>query len=441
MSQPTFSAPPYIDRRLDFWKSCLLFVLFAILLLGALFGRQLPTSTRLVLVETPRALPTLRPDILVTLAPTQTPIPFDEPPLVRLGEANAAQAEAVTATAIVATNAFETATTSAASAQIDETATPTAMNSAEVAGVAPVSATATFFPTATFLPTSTLTPTSIPPTPIAPTPIAPTPIAPTSTAITHSTIPFAMPTATEAVIAALPLIETPAAWSGESMLEASLIPLTLSYPPPNAALPALVVSYLEGTGAPGTLITVNYIICTTCTGTTTDHGGPQKDAQLPMQTMGSALVDGRGRWLLSLPEPLWPGQYQLLISQTRADGVEIATLGSSFTVLEDTLGPLALSIPMITFPTPAALIDLTQLEDQQLVLHGSALPGQRIQLYINGTFAGEAFTDMAESWHIPVQQVLSPGSYIAHVFALDPSGNIVAESAPAAFVIMRQHRG
>ncbi|MCB0099053.1 MAG: hypothetical protein KDE46_25140, partial [Caldilineaceae bacterium] len=288
MSQPTFSAPPYIDRRLDFWKSCLLFVLFAILLLSALFGRQLPTSTRLVLVETPRALPTLRPDILATLAPTQTPVLFNEPPLAQLGEGNAV-AEAEAATAIMATSASESAATSAAMAQIDATATPTALNAAEEADAASVSATATFFPTATFWPTSTLTPTSVPPTPIPPTPSAPTPIAPTSTAITHSTIPFAMPTATEAVIAALPLIETPATWSGDSMLEASLIPLTLSYPPPNAALPALVVSYLEGTGAPGTLITVNYIICTTCTGTPPDHREAQKDAQLPMQSMGSAL--------------------------------------------------------------------------------------------------------------------------------------------------------
>ncbi|MEZ4664735.1 MAG: hypothetical protein R2911_44955 [Caldilineaceae bacterium] len=408
MTQRTFSAPPYIERRLDFWKSCLLFVLFTILLLSALFWRQLQPRTQTVLLVTPRALPTLRLESVPTLTPTSTSAVPNSAPLQQLGSGGVAvTAEAATAAARANTRAFDATATSLAQ-EIGATATATIV-AAEMTGTA--------------------TPAPAPSTPTASVP---------------STIPFA-PTATSTSAdiggAAPSLGEPPAELSQALTLEASLIPLTLSYPPPNAALPALVVSHLEGTGAPGTLITINYIHCATCSGVFPDRRGSQNNPQLLMQTLGSVLADGRGRWQLPLAEPLPPGQYHLLLTQSRPDGVEIATTGTSFTILEETLGPLALSIPMITFPAPAALIDLSQFENQQLVFHGSALPGQRIQLYINGAFAGEALTDTAESWHIPVQQLLSPGSYIAHVFALDPNGNVVAESAPAAFVIMRQNRG
>ncbi|MEZ4711010.1 MAG: hypothetical protein R3A44_27680 [Caldilineaceae bacterium] len=50
-------------------------------------------------------------------------------------------------------------------------------------------------------------------------------------------------------------------------------------------------------------------------------------------------------------------------------------------------------------------------------------------------------TDMAESWRCSVQRLLSQAAMLPKFFALDPNGNVVAESAPAAFVIMRQNRG
>ncbi|MEZ4711009.1 MAG: hypothetical protein R3A44_27675 [Caldilineaceae bacterium] len=292
MTQRTFSAPPYIERRLDIWKSCLLFVLFAILLLSALFWRQLQPRTQIVILDEPRMLPPIRLETIPTVAPTATSVASVGTPLAQLGAGEAAAtADAATNATMAALSVAETAAQSVAAA------TQAATTATAIAAAAPTSA--------------------------ALTSAAPTSAAPTPTTITQSTIPFAAPSAPDSVASAPPPIETPAEVDRELTLEASLIPLTLSYPPPNAALPALVVSHLEGTGAPGTLITVNYIHCATCTGALfRPAADSQKNPQILVQTLGSALADGRRRPAVPLSAAT-PGQYHLLLTQTRPDGVEL----------------------------------------------------------------------------------------------------------------------
>lgn len=412
------SAPPYFESRLDFWKSCLLFFLFAILLFSALFWRYLQPTPQAPVVEAPRTLPPIRLETVPTLAPTQTPFALVATPLAQLGQDGAATA--ISTPTAINPIVIDVAATSAA---IETSLALTAVAATTTAAAPAVTPTAIAVATA-------------PPVVEAPPTVEGQP-----TVQQQPDAPTAEPTPTIAVAVVPSPVEFPTPSGSDLALEASLIPLTLSYPPPNAALPASVVVRLEGTGAPGTLVTVNHLHCSSCSSAFADRRTPHKQSNILMQPLGSALVDARGRWQLPLSQPLPSGQHYILLTQTRADGTEIANIGVSFTVLEEAVGPLALSIPMITFPAPAALIDLSQLEGEQLIFHGAALPGQRIQLYINGSFAGEALTDTAESWHIPVMQLLSPGSYIAHVFALDPNGNVVAESAPAAFVILRQNRG
>jgi hypothetical protein len=287
-----------------------------------------------------------------------------------------------------------TATPTATTTATDEpTATPTATTTATDEPTATPTATTT----ATDEPTATLTATSTP-TP-APTD-TPTP-EPTATA-TPSPTPEPTPT---------PSVE---------------LPLTLSNISPNSVAPMGTVSRLEGTGRAGHFIEVRVQHINV-------SGAPGiLPVSEPEALVGTAEVDETGRWRLTPDPALRPGQNVITLRQVDDNGV---LEGVSSPVVVTILasgeeGPLSLVTPMIRAPVAGA-----RLEDGSITFRGTGLPGIQVRLYLNNRLAGETFVSTHEEWQITPPDPLLPGAYVARAAALNLQGEIMAESAPVAFLV------
>jgi hypothetical protein len=94
-------------------------------------------------------------------------------------------------------------------------------------------------------------------------------------------------------------------------------------------------------------------------------------------------------------------------------------------------GPLSLAIPVIRFPAPAA-----RLRAGPTVFLGSGLPGMRVRLYLDDRAVAEGVVNTREEWRLMPKGDLTPGVYVAQVAALNPQGEIIAESPPVAFSVV-----
>jgi hypothetical protein len=93
-------------------------------------------------------------------------------------------------------------------------------------------------------------------------------------------------------------------------------------------------------------------------------------------------------------------------------------------------GPLALATPIIRSPTLGARLTPGVVE-----FTGTGLPGVVVHLYLNGDFVAESLVSSRDDWRIVPDHSLTPGVYTARVTALNPQGDVLAESAPVIFVV------
>jgi hypothetical protein len=96
-------------------------------------------------------------------------------------------------------------------------------------------------------------------------------------------------------------------------------------------------------------------------------------------------------------------------------------------------GPLALAMPIIRSPALGA-----RLEPGVVEFTGTGLPGVVVRLYLNNSFVAENFVTTQDDWRIVPEQALTPGVYTARVTAINPQGDVLAESAPVIFVVQEE---
>jgi hypothetical protein len=202
------------------------------------------------------------------------------------------------------------------------------------------------------------------------------------------------------------------------------LPLTLANVSPNAIVAAGTVRALYGTGAPQSVIEVRDQAAAPVANTDLSRGAPQE------QVLGQVTVDADGLWQLGPFDPLPPGQHVLTVFQFNALGdIEAVSSPVVVTVLESgEQGPLSLASPTIQFPTVGA-----RLRSGPLTFIGSGLPGMGVRLFLDNRQVAAGMVSAREEWRLTPEAPLTPGVYMARVAAVNPQGEIIAESAPVVF--------
>jgi hypothetical protein len=204
------------------------------------------------------------------------------------------------------------------------------------------------------------------------------------------------------------------------------LPLTLASLGPNSTIPPDSLRVLFGSAAAGSTVEVHDQVVGQTASSDLSPGGSKA------QLLGTTTANTDGLWQLALAEPLVPGQHVLTLQELGSQG-EITAVSSPLVVTvlaPGEQGPLALATPIIRFPVLGARItpDMTQFT-------GTGLPGVIVQLYLNGTLVAEAVVSTLNEWQITLATELMPGVYTAQVTAINPQGDILAESAPVVFVV------
>jgi hypothetical protein len=138
---------------------------------------------------------------------------------------------------------------------------------------------------------------------------------------------------------------------------------------------------------------------------------------------------------LALAEPLVTGQHVITLQEL---GPQDALTAVSTPVVVTVLapgeqGPLALATPVIRSPAlgmrlTSGLVEFT----------GTGLPGVVVRLYLNNSFVAEGLVTTQDDWRIVPEEVITPGVYTARVTAINPQGDVLAESAPVVFVVAEE---
>jgi hypothetical protein len=204
------------------------------------------------------------------------------------------------------------------------------------------------------------------------------------------------------------------------------LPLTLASLGPNAVAPPGSVHVLFGTAAAGSNVKVFDQVMARSTSSDLSSGSAED------QVLGLATTNVDGLWQLALTEPLVTGQHVITLQEL---GPQDALTAVSAPVVVTVLapgeqGPLALATPVIRSPALgmrliSGLVEFT----------GTGLPGVVVRLYLNNSFVAEGLVTTQDDWRIVPEQVITPGVYTARVTAINPQGDVLAESAPVVFVV------
>lgn len=220
--------------------------------------------------------------------------------------------------------------------------------------------------------------------------------------------------------------EPPAQPSGAAL------PLTLASLGPNAVVSSAGIASLSGTGQAVSRIEVR------------DQLIVQADIeQVPVPAaeenlIGVTTVDERGLWTVPLQNVLEPGQHIITLRAVDENGSILSVSPPAVVLVLESgqQGPLSLATPVIRFPAPGA-----RLRTGPVVFLGSGLPGMRVQLLIDGQPMAEGVVNSREEWRLSPEEEFTPGVYVARVAALDPQGQVVAESPPVAFSVVEPIEG
>jgi hypothetical protein len=217
-----------------------------------------------------------------------------------------------------------------------------------------------------------------------------------------------------------------------AQLEAPPLPLTLASLAPNAVVPLPSVGMLEGTAFPGSRVEIRGQFLPSAQNAL---GTPVAASE---RLVGAAVANADGRWRVS-PEPsMEPGHYVLSVRQVDEQGVVKATTPPVVvTVLAaGEGGPLSLTTPAIRFPAVGA-----RLHSGRITFTGNGLPGMRVRLYLDNRDLGETTVNSRDEWRLATDGEIAEGIYIVRAAALNPQGEIFAESPPVAFVVFNSPMG
>jgi hypothetical protein len=205
---------------------------------------------------------------------------------------------------------------------------------------------------------------------------------------------------------------------------APTLPLTLANLAPNAIVPADTVRVLFGSAAPNSVVEVRDQAMAPVAGAGLSPGVAEE------VVLGVVMVGADGLWQLGPFEALPPGQHVLTLFQLdELGGIDAVSSPVVVTVLATgEEGPLSLASPTIRFPSLG-----TRLHTGPITFVGSGLPGIGVRLYLDNRQVAEGVVPAREEWRLTPAESLAPGVYVARVAAVNPQGEIIAESAPTVF--------
>lgn len=205
-----------------------------------------------------------------------------------------------------------------------------------------------------------------------------------------------------------------------------VLPLVLETVGPNAIVPQGRLRTLFGTAAPGSIVEIHGQVLPH-SGDTTLSPGSAVD-----RVLGVTYVDADGFWMVEPREPLEPGQHVLTLRQLDERGrITAVSAPVVVTVLSGgEQGPLSLATPVIRYPHRGA-----RLAPGPVTFLGNGLPGVIIRLYLGNRLVAEGTVTAREDWSLTPQDELDDGVYVARVVAVNPLGDVIAESAPVVFVV------
>lgn len=146
-------------------------------------------------------------------------------------------------------------------------------------------------------------------------------------------------------------------------------------------------------------------------------------------TLGTAVVDGAGRWTFAPAADLTDGPHSVSATQTDPAGnTGPASAAVSFTV--DTVAP---SAPVVLAPGDGSVSN-----DTTPTYQGSGEPGATVQVSVDGAPVGQATVDGAGTWSLTPATPRAPGVHIVTATQTDPAGNLSPVSGQNAFTIDTQ---
>jgi hypothetical protein len=207
------------------------------------------------------------------------------------------------------------------------------------------------------------------------------------------------------------------------------LPLALATFGPNAVVPPGSVNVLAGTAAAGSSVKVYDQVMARVNRADLSPGSAEE------KVLGLATASNDGLWQLALAEPFVTGQHIITLHELGPQG-ELS--GVSAPVVVTVLaageqGPLALATPIIRTPPLGARMTPGIVE-----FTGTGLPGMVVRLHLNNSFVAEALVTTQDDWRIVPEAALTPGVYTARVMAMNPQGDVLAESAPVIFVVQEE---
>lgn len=202
------------------------------------------------------------------------------------------------------------------------------------------------------------------------------------------------------------------------------LPLTLAKLGPNAVLPVNSVRVLFGAAAPGAQVEVRDQPISQV------ERGALSTGVRAEEVLGVVTADADGLWQLPLSAPLEPGQHVLTLRELDRQGqlVEVSAPRVVTILAPGEEGPLALVAPMMESPLFGS-----RVQAGAVTFVGSGLPGLLVRLYLNDEPVGEGVVSVEAQWQVTPAEPLAAGVYTARAVAVNPQGDILAESAPVAF--------
>jgi hypothetical protein len=204
------------------------------------------------------------------------------------------------------------------------------------------------------------------------------------------------------------------------------LPLTLASFGPNAVVPPGSVRVLVGTAAAGSSVKVFDQVMMRASRSDLSPGSADD------QVLGLATTSDEGLWQLALAEPLATGQHVITL-QEFGPQEELTAVSAPVVVTvlaPGEVGPMSLATPVMRTPRLGARLTPGVVE-----FTGTGLRGVLVRLYLNNNFVAEGLVTTQDEWRIVPEEELTPGVYTARVTALNPQGEVLAESAPVIFVV------
>lgn len=228
--------------------------------------------------------------------------------------------------------------------------------------------------------------------------------------------------AAERTPAARDVVLPPAAATGDQT--AVDMPLTITNLGPNAIVPDESVRAVFGTADPGTIVEVRDQFVAYVAISDLSPGGAVE------RVLGAGAVDEDGLWQVGPFGALQPGQHVLTVRELNERG-EIVKVSAPVVVTvlaEGEQGPLSLATPSIRYPTVGL-----RVPPGALTFLGTGLPGVIVRVFVDNRVVAEGAVDTHEAWRLVAEDGFAPGVYVARAVAVNPQGDIIAESAPVVF--------